>query len=55
MRSYAAHYGATSPSSHAFLKLLVGSLLARMLVPKLKLEATEYDNDWLKPRVFGTP
>jgi len=50
MQSYAEHYGATSPWSHAFRKLSVGSLLTRTLVPELKLEATEYYTDWLRPQ-----
>jgi len=50
MRSYAAHYGATSPWLHAFRELPVGTLLSRSLVPSLKLETTEYYNDWLRPQ-----
>ena len=50
MRSYAAHYGATSPWSQAFRRLPVGSVLTRALVPELTLETTEYYNDWLKPQ-----
>lgn len=49
IRSY-AHYGGTSPWLHAFRQLPVGTLLTRSLVPALKLETTEYYNDWLKPQ-----
>lgn len=50
MRSYAAHYGPTSPWSAAFRQLPVGTLLTRSLVPEMKLETTEYYNDWLRPQ-----
>ena len=49
IRSY-AHYGGTSPWLHAFRQLPVGTLLTRSLAPALKLETTEYYNDWLKPQ-----
>ena len=50
MRSYAAHYGPTSPWSAAFRQLPVGTLLTRSLVPELTLETTEYYTDWLRPQ-----
>ena len=50
VRSYEAHYGRTSPWVKEFLRLPVGTLLHRGLVPELELEPTEYYNEWLKPQ-----
>jgi DNA-binding CsgD family transcriptional regulator len=50
IRSYRDHYGRTNPWVREFLRLPVGSLLYRGLVPELRLEPTEFYNDWLRPQ-----
>ena len=48
--SYDAYYGRTNPWLTEFAKLPSGRLLHRGLAPAIKLEATEYYNDWLRPQ-----
>ena len=50
MHSYSVHYGVTNPWLHTFKDLPVGALLTRSLAPEIKLETTEFWQDWLRPQ-----
>lgn len=50
IKSYQDHYGSTSPWNREFLRYPPGSFLYRGLIPELRLEPTEYYNEWLRPQ-----